>query len=163
MLTTAAAQPQSLAGNRNPALSCCRPRTPAGRMEEGRKEGKKDGRKNSLVSYAEKFCACAKLLQSCPIFCDPMDCNPPGSSVYGILQAILKWVAMLSSRGSFQLRDQIHISYVSFIARHVLSSEKLYPLTNSRPEEEHCLDCWLNLEVGGGWFKKRSFNWEVML
>ena len=33
--------------------------------------------------------------------CDPMDCSPPGSSVYGILQAgILEWVAMPSFRGS---------------------------------------------------------------
>ena len=32
--------------------------------------------------------------------CDPRDCSPPGSSVYGILQArILEWVAV-SSRGS---------------------------------------------------------------
>ena len=26
---------------------------------------------------------CAKLLQSCPAPCDPMDCSPPGSSVHG--------------------------------------------------------------------------------
>ena len=32
----------------------------------------------------------------------PMDCNPPGSSVHGILQAqILKWVAIPVSRGSY--------------------------------------------------------------
>ena len=32
--------------------------------------------------------------------CNIMDWSPPGSSVYGILQArILEWVAMLSSRG----------------------------------------------------------------
>ena len=44
---------------------------------------------------------CAKLLQSCPTLCDPMDCSPPGSSVRGILQArILEWVAMPSSRKS---------------------------------------------------------------
>ena len=43
----------------------------------------------------------AKLLQSCPTLCDPMDYSPPGSSVHGILQArILEWVAMSSSRGS---------------------------------------------------------------
>ena len=31
--------------------------------------------------------------QSCTTLCDPMDCSPPGSSVYGILQArILEWV-----------------------------------------------------------------------
>ena len=29
----------------------------------------------------------AKLLQSCPTFCNPMDCSLPGSSVHGILQA----------------------------------------------------------------------------
>ena len=53
----------------------------------------------------------AKLLQSCPALCNPMDCSPPGSSVSGILQArILEWVDMPSSRGSSWLRDQNHIS-----------------------------------------------------
>ena len=28
---------------------------------------------------------CAKLLQSCPILCGPMDCSPPGSSVWDFL------------------------------------------------------------------------------
>ena len=37
--------------------------------------------------------------------CDPMDCSPPGSSVYGISQArILKWVAISYSRGSSRPR-----------------------------------------------------------
>ena len=36
--------------------------------------------------------------QSCPTLCDPMDCNPPGSSVHGILKKrILEWVAIPSS------------------------------------------------------------------
>ena len=43
----------------------------------------------------------AKLLQSCPTLCDPMDHSPPGSSGHRILQAgILEWVAMPSSRRS---------------------------------------------------------------
>ena len=43
----------------------------------------------------------AKSLQSCPTLCDPVDCNPPGSSVHGILQArMLEWVGVPSSRGS---------------------------------------------------------------
>ena len=30
--------------------------------------------------------------------CDPMDCNPPGSCVHGILQArIMEWVAIIFS------------------------------------------------------------------
>ena len=32
-------------------------------------------------------CVHAKLLQSCPTLCDPMDCSLPGSFVHGILQA----------------------------------------------------------------------------
>ena len=36
----------------------------------------------------------AKLLQSCPTLCDPIDGSPPGSPVPGILQArTLEWVA----------------------------------------------------------------------
>ena len=33
-----------------------------------------------LISYV---CVHAKLLQSCPPLCDPMDCSVPGSSVHG--------------------------------------------------------------------------------
>ena len=55
---------------------------------------------------------CAKSLQSCPTLCDAMNCNPPGSSVHGILQTRkLKWLAVLSSRGSSWPRDQTYISY----------------------------------------------------
>ena len=37
----------------------------------------------------------AKLLQSCPTLCDPIDSSPPGSAVPGILQAsTLEWVAI---------------------------------------------------------------------
>ena len=39
--------------------------------------------------------------------CDPMGCNPPGSSVHGILQArILDWVPIPFSRGTSQPRAQ---------------------------------------------------------
>ena len=48
-----------------------------------------------------KLCMHAKLLQSGPTLCDPMDCSPPGSSVHEIVQVrIVKWVAISSSRGS---------------------------------------------------------------
>ena len=39
--------------------------------------------------------AAAKLLQSFPTLCDPIDGSPPGSPVPGILQArTLEWVAI---------------------------------------------------------------------
>ena len=56
--------------------------------------------------------AAAESRQSCLTLCDPIDGSPPGPSVPGILQAkILEWVAMPSSRRSFQSRDQTCISY----------------------------------------------------
>ena len=52
--------------------------------------------------------------QSCLTLCDPMDCSPPGSSVYGILQArILEWVAFPFSRGSSQPRDRAWVSGIA--------------------------------------------------
>ena len=49
----------------------------------------------------------AQSLQSCLTLCHLVDCNLPGSSVLGILQArILEWVAVSSSRESSQPTDQ---------------------------------------------------------
>ena len=43
--------------------------------------------------------AAAKLLQSCPTLCDPVDSSPPGSTVHAILQArTLEWVVTPFSR-----------------------------------------------------------------
>ena len=39
--------------------------------------------------------AAAKLLQSCPTLCDPIDSSPLGSPIPGILKArILEWVVI---------------------------------------------------------------------
>ena len=54
------------------------------------------------VIFTSKLCfmqcfnpAAAKSLQSCPTLCDPIDGNPPGYPVPGILQArTLEWVAI---------------------------------------------------------------------
>ena len=50
------------------------------------------------VSFSSSYssaAAAAKLLQSCPTLCDPIDGSPPGSPIPGILQArTLKWVAI---------------------------------------------------------------------
>ena len=53
--------------------------------------------------------------QSYPTLCNPIDCNPPGSSVHKILQAsILEWVDILSSRGSSWPKDQTQFLSVLF-------------------------------------------------
>ena len=50
------------------------------------------------LAFAGRFfttAAAAKSLQSCPILCDPIDSSPPGSPIFGILQArTLEWVAI---------------------------------------------------------------------
>ena len=51
--------------------------------------------------------AAAKLLQSCPTLCNPIDGSPPGSPVPGILQArTLEWVGF-SRSGFFCCRAQV--------------------------------------------------------
>jgi len=51
---------------------------------------------NELLVHAA---AAAKLRQSCPTLCDPIDGSPPGSSVPGILQArTLEWAAISFSK-----------------------------------------------------------------
>ena len=82
-----------------------------------------------------------KVTQSCPTLCDPMDYNPPGFSVHGILQArilakiaqlcltlcdpkdytvhgilqarTLEWVAFPFSWGSSQPRDRTQVSHIA--------------------------------------------------
>ena len=57
-------------------------------------------RKTQKYQYLDYFkilyaAAAAKLRQSCPTLCDPIDGSPKGSSVPGILQArTLEWVAI---------------------------------------------------------------------
>ena len=55
-----------------------------------------------------------KLLSCVQLFCNPMDCSPPVSSVCGILQArILEWVVIPFSRGSSQPRDRTQVSWIA--------------------------------------------------
>ena len=58
---------------------------------------------------------CCLATQLCLTLCNPTrGCSPPGSSVYGILQArILEWVDMPSSRASSQPRDRTQVSHIA--------------------------------------------------
>ena len=81
------------------------------------------GKESDRTEATEHACCHAKVLvtQLCPTLCHTMDCSPPGSSVHGILQArTLEWVAMTSSMGSSQPKDQTCVSHISCIGRQVL-------------------------------------------
>ena len=99
-------------GNGNPLLCCY--------LENPRDRGawwsavcgvtQSQTRLKQLSSSSSILFSVAKL---CQTLCDPMDCSLPGSSIHGIFQArILEWVAISSSRGSSQLRDQTHVSCI---------------------------------------------------
>ena len=67
------------------------------------------------INYSVCFLASVLcwVAQSYPILCDPMDCGLLGSSVHGNFPGkILEWVAMPSSRGSSQPRDQTQVSCI---------------------------------------------------
>ena len=64
------------------------------------------------VSRSCILCSVASILFDS--FCDPLDYSLPGFSVRGILQArILEWVAVPSSKGSFQPRNWTCVSCIA--------------------------------------------------
>ena len=59
------------------------------------------------------YAAAAKLLQSCPALCHPLDYSPPASSVHGILQArILEGVTISSSRNKYYNATQYMVGWI---------------------------------------------------
>ena len=63
-------------------------------------------------------CSVCVYTQSCPTLCDPMDCSPPGSPVYGIFQARIQEHMVISYSTEFsQPRDWTHISCDSCIGK----------------------------------------------
>ena len=59
------------------------------------KTGQFNSHTTVVLKVSAAAAAAAKLLQSCPILCDPIDGSPPGSPILGILQArTLEWVAI---------------------------------------------------------------------
>ena len=78
-------------------------RSMAHALWESRREGRGYTEKQlRFKGSTVPLCLCALLsllsiAKLCLICCDPMDCRPPGSSVYGILQArVSEWVAFSS-------------------------------------------------------------------
>ena len=103
---------------------------------------------------------CAKLPQSCLTLWDSMDCNPPSCPIHGILQArVLEWVAMSSSSGSSQARDQTHIScIVPYTAGGFFTTE---PLRKPNDINGNSLILMVARELN--FFKKQCKNWAQCL
>ena len=112
----------------------------------------------------------SEVAQLCPTLCNPMDCILPGSSLHGILQAIvLEWGAISFSRGSSQPRDRTRVSHIpgrrfnlwatkvsSIVCVHVCAVTQLCPaLCDS-------MDCSLPGSYIHGIFQARILEWVAI-
>ena len=78
--------------------------------------------------------------QSCPTLRDPMDCNPPGSSIHGIFQArVLEWGAIVFTIDSIALQIRSSI--------------------DTDRENNKCMDT--KEERGVRWKEMRDQNWHI--
>ena len=69
--------------------------------------------KKHLGPWQIFVCMHAQLLSHIRLFCSPMDCSPPGSSVHRVSHArILEWSVISFSRGPALPRDQTRIKLV---------------------------------------------------
>ena len=86
--------------------------------------------KSCSFTKNESVCSAAWL---CPTHCNPMDCSPLGSSVYGIFHAsILEVVAISYSRGSSQPRDRTaSLASPAFPGRSFTTKSPGKPLTKN--------------------------------
>ena len=74
--------------------------------------------------------ACVRA-QLCPILGNPMNCSPPGSTIYGIFQArILEWFALSFYKGSTQPKDPNCVYY--WTPHHHKNSGSVYPPKGSQ-------------------------------
>ena len=89
-----------------------------GTPELGRRSGKEfDQQVERKDLFSDWWWYCP---QSAWTLCNPGECSPLGSSVYGIFQArVLEWVAICYSRGSCWSRDLIWVSCISLPLRHL--------------------------------------------
>ena len=71
----------------------------------------------------------SEVAQSCPTLSDPMDCGPPGSSVYGICQARVENLAELSKQQDQKLLIFMSLSFACNILKQYVPMAQLLTLT----------------------------------
>ena len=104
--------------------------------------------------------AAAKLLQSCPTLCDPIDGSPPGSPVLGIVQArTLEWVA-ISFSNAWKWKVKLKsLSRVWLLATPWTAAYQGPPSIGFSRQE-----CWSGVHIWGYWdFSRQSWSQLVLL
>ena len=108
--------------------------------------GKNTGAGCHFLLQCMKVKSESEVTQSCPTLCDPMDCSPPGSSIYGIFQArVLEWGAIAFS----DLESKIWHKWTYLQNRHRL-----------RHREQTC-GCQGG-QVGDGWSRSGISRYKLL-
>ena len=104
--------------------------------------------------------AAAKLLQSCPTLCSPIDGSPPGFPVHGILQArILEWVA-ISFSNAWKWKVKVKsLSHVQLLATPWTAAYQA-PLSMGFSRQEYWRGCH-SLLRGWGLARVKCSNMKV--
>ena len=106
--------------------------------------------------------AAAKLFQSCPTLCDPIDSSPPGSPVPGILKArMLEWVA-ISFSNAWKWKVKVKsLSRVLLLATPWTAAHQA-PLSMGLSRQEYCSGVPLpSLEICNEYiYKKNSYHFQ---
>ena len=106
------------------------------------------------------LCSVASVMST---LCYPTDYSLPGFSVHGISPArILDWVAISSSKGSSQPRDQTQVSWVSCIGRFFTTEPSGKPCTHTLTYVEIRITRKADLSVYY-LLKKYWFSWQYIL
>ena len=108
----------------------------------------------SAVASSPPVVVMDESLSRVQVFCDPVDCSTPGSSVHGISQArILEWVAIPSFRGSSRPRDWTHVSCIGRLVLYQWASREAPSGQLTNPNGS---DAWTQMAVDNSRSPKRS-------
>ena len=111
--------------------------------------------KNPWYIYTVENCGCGcgcgwvhSLSHVQLTLCNPMDYNPPGSSVHGVFQARkVEWVAISYSRGSSQSWDRVCVSCIDGILYYCITWEAHGGILLSYKKKMPFAATWMNLEI----------------
>ena len=70
--------------------------------------------------HVDRYVCAGSVAQLCLTLCHPMDCGPPGSSLWDSLGKNTRVVAIFSSRGFSQPRDHMCVSCIFYFGRQIL-------------------------------------------
>ena len=118
-------------------------RQPTGLPRPWDSPGKNTGVGCHFLLQCMKVKSESEVAQSCPTLSDPMDCNPPGSSIHGIFQArVLEWGAIAFSAnagytGSIRGLGRLHMPCSNHACAQLLSlCSRAHALQREAPQRE---------------------------